>query len=151
MKNISALITQKARIKTREDNKLRKILCEKMDTDLIKHVQFLQIEKRTLKLHVKNSTWASRLRFFANDILHVAQSANISVSNVKIKITFHSQQSATKNEREINQRNIPTNSLDLLDEVALSVGSGTLQLSLQKLVKNSREKQAALSQDKSSQ
>ena len=140
MKNISSLIMAKARVKSKTDKHLRGVLCQILDPTLIEHIEFLQVDKNILTLSVKNATWASRLRFFSNEILRITKNASISVSKVQIKI------SAAESEHDIASTstsqvvNISSESLSTIYDMTRSLEPSELQKSLQKLVSNAQIK-----------
>ncbi len=140
MKNISNLILSKAREKSVSDKRLRRLLCKSLDDALVKHIEFIQIEKGILRLHVKNSTWASRLRFFANEILTITQQTNVSVNQVKVCVNVMPRSETLQRQTRVNRKNIPASSLDGLDEMVSIMEDNPLQNSLRNLVSNARKR-----------
>ncbi len=147
MRNISNIVIGKAIDKSREDKKLRRIVCQNLDADLIKHIQFFQVSNEILYLSVNSSTWSSRLRFFETNIIQILRTANIPITKVKISVTINPTPESTLPTQPINLRTISPDSLCLLDDVVSSMESTSLQSSLKKLISNARKKSKNICSD----
>ncbi len=138
MKNIHNLIQTTARHKSQSDQHLRKLLCSQLDAALIKQIEFIQIESQVLKLSVQSSTWASRIRFFGDEILRVVQNANIPAR--KVKVSIH----AMPKSRELLRSSTRTASpiqgeaLKNLEDIAGEMNDNELKASISRLISNAR-------------
>jgi len=142
MKKIHTSIMVKARQKTKADKHLRGVLCQILDPALIEHIEFLQVNNGILTMTVKNATWASRLRFFSNEIMRITKNASIQVSKVQVQISTDTIKTEinTKIKKSDRRVEISSESLSSIYDMSKSLEPSELQESIQQLLSNAQIK-----------
>lgn len=138
MKKLNIRVYDNARKKQLGNELLRKTLCKTLDEELIKHIDFLQIDNSVLTLSVKSAVWASRLRFFSQAILSALQQNSIQVSKVIMKVQAQPEPDELKRAQKKFTHTITEASLRNLSTTAAHISEPRLQKALENLVNHAR-------------
>lgn len=141
MKNINQHLYDTARKKNQSDSLLRKILNEKLDPALIKQIDFFQVDNGVLHISVKSSGWASRIRFFGDQILTILKNDRIPVKSVQIAVHSKPKAEELVREQPKNTKTVPNRSIETLRHMSESLDDDNcLKNSLERLIKTAKKK-----------
>lgn len=141
MKNINQHLYDTARKKNQSDKLLRKILCEHLDPALINQIDFFQIENGVLNISVKSAGWASRIRFFGDQILTIVKNARIPANSVQIAVHSKPKAEDLVREQPKNVKTVPERSIETLRYLSDSMDDDNcLKNSLERLINTAKKK-----------
>ena len=140
MKNLLNLVQQQASRKSQGDKHIRKLLSQELDGALFENVEFFQIDDDTLTVLTRSSAWASRLRFFGNEMLTVLRAQGIKVRTVKFAVSVKPKPEDLIRPVPPNERRISESSLELLGSTANDMENNELRRSLENLIASAAKK-----------
>ena len=140
MKNLLNLVQQQATRKSQGDQRIRQVLSQELDSALFENVEFFQIDEETLTVLTRSAAWASRLRFFGNDMLSILRQRGIKVRTVKFSVSVKPKPEDLIRPIPPNERRISETSLDLLETTARDMENNELRKSLESLIANATKK-----------
>lgn len=141
MKNINQHLYDAARKKNQADRLLRKILCENLDPALIDQIDFFQVENEVLHISVKSAGWASRIRFFGDQILKILKNDRIPVNSVQIAVHSKPKAEELVREQPKNTKTVPNRSIETLRYMSESMDDDNcIKNALERLINTAKKK-----------
>ena len=141
MKKINQHLYDAARKKNQSDKLLRKILCEHLDPALINQIDFFQVENGILRISVKSAGWASRIRFFSDQILTILKNDKVPANSVQIAVHSKPKAEDLVREQAENLKTVPKQSIETLRYMSETMSDDNcLKQSLERLIKTAKKK-----------
>ncbi len=141
MKNLNQHLYDTARKKNQSDKLLRKILCKHLDPALIDQIDFFQVQNGVLHISVKSAGWASRIRFFGDQILIILKNDKILANSVHIAVHSKPKAEDLVREQPKNLKTVPERSIETLRYMSESMDDDNcLKKSLERLINTAKKK-----------